>query len=44
MILKEMAKIGSIDTQVGKTGNYEIIQVNSNLGGCIGIAQLLDLL
>jgi hypothetical protein len=24
MILKEMAKIGSIDTQVGKTGNYEI--------------------
>ena len=22
--LKEMAKIGSIDTQVGKTGNYEI--------------------
>ena len=24
MILKEMAKIGSIDTQIGKTGNYEI--------------------
>lgn len=24
MILKEMAKIGEIDTQVGKTGNYEI--------------------
>jgi hypothetical protein len=24
MVLKEMAKIGSIDTQVGKTGNYEI--------------------
>lgn len=24
MLLKEMAKIGSIDTQVGKTGNYEI--------------------
>ena len=24
MLLREMAKIGSIDTQVGKTGNYEI--------------------
>lgn len=24
MLLKEMAKIGSIDIQVGKTGNYEI--------------------
>ena len=24
MIIKEMAKIGSIDTQIGKTGNYEI--------------------
>ena len=24
MLLREMAKIGSIDTQIGKTGNYEI--------------------
>ena len=24
MFLKEMAKIGTIDTQIGKEGNYEI--------------------